>query len=811
MFIATVEDCNNFGACSASCGDGVKSCTRTCKNGAWGDAGCPFNQQIKHESCNKQACCSVSESCSNWTQCSVTCGGGTKSCSKSCTNGNWGDACCPVSAKTNYEACNVQQCDVTSTTSYEECSDFGDCSKTCGTGTKYCTRKCKTGQWGDPGCPLEQQYRYESCNAGACCAALQECSNFGACSSSCGGGVRRCSRTCSNGQWGSKCCPTDQQFKLEACNAQTCSARVEGCTRNEELSTCSANCGGGQQECTRRCVNGAWGDPGCPLVQKYRTKSCNTQTCGEGSILNCNNGSSKCSASCGGGTKSCNRTCNNGLWGQAGCPQHMKVQQQSCNDHSCCPAQEDCTNFSACSASCGGGIKTCKRTCKEGGWGGQCCPAELEIKFSTCNVESCQPEVQDCNDFGACSTTCNGGKKMCTRTCLNGNWGDAGCPLSQKEKYESCNNEPCSSGPVVGCDNFSECSASCGGGTRMCTRTCSNGQWGDLGCPADLQYNSVECNMHTCGKCVSDCWRWNADTEQCDIRNDDPTCFTLTCDYNAVNVEFASKLFDITDNQSPSPFTDAQLNPTWDSSRGKWIMDCAFGECGMVVTTDVIDTENYIVFGYELSVEQAAIDVRQLQVYFAPTIMASVKFCCNYKNNVTVSSEMEVYHPKLATTTTTFGSLAQGFGLQLFVDPQMSSVVESNNLFIGQEVFAQIAWSVTKLEKQVGFYINSCDLVFDENGQADAIRIIDDNCYSATFGTTQLQQQKMVANKSEFKFTSFIVGEGAQRMKMQLKCCIKLCVNSDTSCRGNITTTDNECNYTRGYGYKANTYGITNV
>ena len=51
--------------------------------------------------------------------------------------------------------------------------------------------------------------------------------------------------------------------------------------------------------------------------------------------------------------------------------------------------------------------------------------------------------VEECSDFGACSVTCGDGTKSCSNTCLHGDFGDEGCPLTQRERSEACNQQDC--------------------------------------------------------------------------------------------------------------------------------------------------------------------------------------------------------------------------------------------------------------------------------------------------------------------------------------------------------------------------------
>ena len=49
----------------------------------------------------------------------------------------------------------------------------------------------------------------------------------------------------------------------------------------------------------------------------------------------------------------------------------------------------DCTDFGSCSASCGGGIQTCGRSCQNGLWGSEECPSNMETNLRSCNDNAC--------------------------------------------------------------------------------------------------------------------------------------------------------------------------------------------------------------------------------------------------------------------------------------------------------------------------------------------------------------------------------------------------------------------------------------
>jgi hypothetical protein len=119
------------------------------------------------------------------------------------------------------------------------------------------------------------------------------------------------------------------------------------------------------------------------------------------------------------------------------------IYKERCPDVNC-----NVTDWSSCSKTCGGGIR--KRTILENsqGNGDSCRNYPLE---EMCNTQPCPPDVQnvDCvlNDWGSysdCSKSCGGGTKIRIRTIKTPQQG-AGRPCDSLEETVSCNEQPCSS------------------------------------------------------------------------------------------------------------------------------------------------------------------------------------------------------------------------------------------------------------------------------------------------------------------------------------------------------------------------------
>merc|ERR1712098_370314 len=84
-----IEQCDITEPCSVTCGGGTKQCRNTCLNGEFGN-GCDINLEFTIEECNQQPCAELITCDIDSAQCSVTCGGGKKSCENTCKNGEFG-------------------------------------------------------------------------------------------------------------------------------------------------------------------------------------------------------------------------------------------------------------------------------------------------------------------------------------------------------------------------------------------------------------------------------------------------------------------------------------------------------------------------------------------------------------------------------------------------------------------------------------------------------------------------------------------------------------------------------------------------
>ena len=127
------------GSCSASCGDGSQTYTRTCDgvvNGGNDCSGLDGGSATKTESCKIKEC-PVNGAWSGWTagSCSTTCGDGTKTSTRTCDGvAHGGDDCSGLDggSATKTEACKIKECPIDGGWSdWSACTSAGTKTRTC--------------------------------------------------------------------------------------------------------------------------------------------------------------------------------------------------------------------------------------------------------------------------------------------------------------------------------------------------------------------------------------------------------------------------------------------------------------------------------------------------------------------------------------------------------------------------------------------------------------------------------------------------------------------------------------------------------
>ena len=220
----------NTGECSKTCGGGIQTKTYTITTPAqYGGTACPnLNGDTETQPCNTQPCPIDCEgSYGEFSQCSKTCGGGTRIKTYEITTpAQHGGTPCPISPPIN-ETCNTQPCPIDCEGSYGE---FSQCSKTCGSGTRTKTYEITTpAQHGGTPCPTSLPIN-ETCNTQPCpLDCIGAFNTINKCSKECGGGKETVQYTIyQEAQHGGKPCEyTDGYTDRIDCNIFECENKLD--------------------------------------------------------------------------------------------------------------------------------------------------------------------------------------------------------------------------------------------------------------------------------------------------------------------------------------------------------------------------------------------------------------------------------------------------------------------------------------------------------------------------------------------------------------------------------------------------------
>lgn len=512
---------SDYSECSTSCGDGIKTRTRTCtapepENGGLDCQG-PSTETAP---CSKP--CPVDGGYSefgDWTECSRTCGRGVHERRRACDNpapANGGADC--VGKPVELRDCNADvPCPIDGGLSLF--GPFGPCSVTCGGGVQIRSRHCTkpAPAHGGKGCVGELE-ETRKCNTVLCPKKVVKparskyfknyCEEAEKVGKSC-----KVTEVCEDHgilEIKASVVGRDPKYlkKYTGCKYVLVEAPVDGgLSKWGAYTKCSATCGGGTQQRARACNNPAPAHGGKPCVgDLLESRTCNNDPCPTpdpsktpAPVVRVNGGYSdfgpwsKCSRSCGRGVQERSRTCSN---------------PPPSNGGATCAGPT--TETQSCS------VKACAKVVKKKIWNRYIihwCRNMRRMYRGRCQItETClpngilksvgrlylrrfqKPYVQwqrwpvSCKNgrfgawtpYGACSKTCGGGEQIRTRAC------DSPAPsrgtdcVGPKTEYQKCNTQACPTKDDIVHGNWgafgdwTTCTATCNGGTQKRTRACDS-------------------------------------------------------------------------------------------------------------------------------------------------------------------------------------------------------------------------------------------------------------------------------------------------------------------------------------------------
>ena len=525
----------NWGACTATCHNGIKVRHRTVAHEAKnGGSSCTQVNLAEEGSCNMGPCpshCDVSQ-WGAWGACTQTCkskradiGVGKRVRERTVTvKSAFGGFVCP--ALREEETCGDDYCP-------EDCvmttwGGWSGCSVTCGNGEHVRTREIRQGAaYGGRACTATKDSRM--CDRGPCpvhCSTTPW-SVWGECSLTCGRGKQGRSRSvASHPEFGGYTCPALTEDR--DCNIHYCPIDCKTAAEWGAWGKCSAACAGGDRKRSRKVTQRPeYGGLACPLL--HDVGACNTKPCVVDCAVHTWEAWGTCSVTCGSGAQRTTRAIKHQEQnGGKPCPALEKTQ--GCNAGSCpmhCEVSAWST-WSGCTSSCGGGNQHRVRVVnRHAVYGGFECPALQEAR--ACHVHHCPIDcvVDTWTTFSPCSKSCedhvlqhgdgvSAGQKHRYRQVLRDpRYGGRKCPpISQSE---ACNRHSC----PVDCqlDNWgtwTPCSTTCGTGKNLRSRAMlQNNLFGGRACDSMLEHGScdagpcpVHCNVghwSSWGGCTATC------------------------------------------------------------------------------------------------------------------------------------------------------------------------------------------------------------------------------------------------------------------------------------------------------------------
>ncbi|XP_039628815.1 A disintegrin and metalloproteinase with thrombospondin motifs 9 isoform X1 [Polypterus senegalus] len=523
--------------CTAQCGPGYRTRELYCakysrsegKTEKIDDRFCssqrkPDDREVCHGDCNVGGW-----QYSSWTECSKSCGGGTRRRGAVCVSSLGGvldNSKCNQQDKLDIQQCNEFLCPQWKT------GDWSECLVTCGKGYKHRQAWCQFGEdrLHDRFCDSSTKpHSVLTCQQQEC--AAWQVGPWGQCTTTCGPGYQMRAVKCVLGSYGSVVDDTECNAATRPTDTQDC--EITACPDLEpkvlkhaghrtqwrfgSWTQCSATCGKGSRQRYVSCRDhqgGVADDSACSHLPKPPSREvCSVVACGQWKPLEW----TLCSVTCGQGKATRQVVCissNDQVVDLSECdPDDRPATVQECT-MSACPSQSNDRGrinlptdprvkvppshglpnrnagraqppganqwrmgpWGACSSTCAGGFQRRAVVCQdENGYAASNCEERgRPVEQRSCESGPCPQWVF--GSWGECTKSCGGGVKTRQVVCQRSNgerFSDLSCEILDKPPdREQCNTQGCPSQAGWNSSPWSSCSVTCGRGLKYRTVTC---------------------------------------------------------------------------------------------------------------------------------------------------------------------------------------------------------------------------------------------------------------------------------------------------------------------------------------------------